>query len=91
MTDELMEDIYLTLMGQLIPEAEVPGVENAFARGGECLGLLEDIYSARDRVLDRLGIVGEDPDLEIMVSGYEEMLEIIGLNMFRLGYSWREE
>ena len=90
MTDELLDDIYFTLTGQLIPEAEIPGIENAFAEGEECDIILGDIYDARDALLERLGIVGEDRDLEIMVSGYERMLKMIGQKMFLLGMTFRE-
>ena len=36
MNDSILEDIYYTLIGELVPECQVPGVENAFASGGIC-------------------------------------------------------
>lgn len=88
MTEKEMRDIYFTLTGQLIPVAEVPGVPDAFAEGSFCARLLEEIYDARNRLLDRLGVVDEDADLECILSGYEEMQEYLCLEMFRLGQRW---
>lgn len=87
MTDKEIQRIYLTLTGQLIPGAEVPGVPDAFCEGSECDRLLDEIYEARNRVQERLG--GEDDaDLERILGGYEAMQEVLCLEMFRLGLRW---
>ena len=85
MTNEEILDIYLTLTGQLIPEAAVPGVPDAFAEGTACTRLLEDTYDARDRIELRLGVT-DDWDLECMIRGFEGMQAILCMEMFRLGF-----
>lgn len=77
MNEQDIEDIYLTLTDQLIPEAAVPGVENAFKEGLPCRILL-----------DELGQQDEDQDLEIILSNYERIQQLLCLQMFRLGWKW---
>ena len=85
MTPEMLDDIYDTLIGQMVPGAEVPGFPNLFAEGTKCDLLLGEIYAARDRLLDRLEIDDEDRDLEIMLSRFEQLMRIVAQKTFLYG------
>ena len=50
------EAVYETLMGELIEEYQVPGIENMFQCGSKCELLYQDMRQAYNRLLDRLGI-----------------------------------
>ncbi len=67
---DFFEDYYNTLLGLLVEEARVPGVENAFAPGSVCQAAYENMRAAGRRICQRLG-VEEDPDLEGVVSSME--------------------
>lgn len=88
MNEQDIEDIYLTLTDQLIPEAAVPGVENAFKEGLPCRILLDELGQAHWRLLERFGQQDEDQDLEIILSNYERIQQLLCLQMFRLGWKW---
>lgn len=81
----LGEAVYLTLTGELIPEAALPGVENAFGENGCCFSLMEELGRAELRLLDRLGQRLEDPDLEIILANCQRIQELLCLEMFWLG------
>ena len=48
---------------------------------------MEQAYAARDRLGERLGVdPAGDPDLEALVSGFEEMSRVCGKLMYHRGY-----
>ena len=65
--NDSLEDIYLTLCGELAAEARVPGVENAFANGSLCEKQCRNLRQAYDRLLLRLGERDEDADVEDII------------------------
>lgn len=79
------EDIYFTVLGELASEYAVPGVENAYAPGGECDRLYNEICQARDRLYQRLGVQDEDPDVEIILGNHLLIQRILCEKMFRCG------
>ncbi len=79
------DDFYETLIGVLIPEARVAGVENAFAPGEVCDLAYEDMRRAYERLLDRLGVRDEDPDLDTIVSDMEIIQKDLCRRMYRMG------
>ena len=79
------EDVYHTLTGEILPEYALPGVENAFAPGQPCRAAEDRLYQARDRILARLGVSGEDEDLEQMLGAFYEMQIYLCREMYRLG------
>lgn len=79
------ENVYNTLMGDLLDEYVIPGVENAFANGSRCTQLYSQIYWANQRLCTRLGKVEEDPDVELIINNFLEMNRILCLEMYRYG------
>ena len=91
MNETLLDDIYWTLLGELIPEAAIPGVPNLFATGSPCAEAYARMRKAYERLCLRLGFDEdyEDRDLDIMVSSLEDIQETLAKEMFRLGMAHR--
>ena len=79
------EAVYETLSGIAGPEYSVPGVENMYADGSDCLQLYEQMRVAYDRVLARLDLMDEDPDIEEMILLMEKMQQRMCLRMYEIG------
>lgn len=80
-----IQDIYDTLCGDLLPDACVPGVENAFAPGSACERLYAEACDAREQVCQRLGVRDEDPDLERVFSALLDIARELSFHMYLLG------
>ena len=79
------EQIYGTLLGELLPEYAVPGIEDAFAPGSFCDKKYAEMRDAYQRLCLRLGVRDEDPDLEIIVDSLTDIQHCLAEKMFRLG------
>ena len=79
------EDIYRTLWGEIHGEYAVAGVENAFADGSECDRLYAELSQAYERLRDRLGVVDEDMDVEVIIGNMLTMQRILCEKMFLYG------
>jgi len=82
---EKFEDIYLSLLGCLIPEYAVPWVDNAFATGALCDQEYERMRRAYERLCARLGVAPEDEDgdLNTMVDAMESIQEDLCLHLYQ--------
>ena len=80
-----IEDVYDTLCGEVHGEYAVPGVENAYIDGGECDRLYNEMSQAYERLRDRLGVVDEDMDAEIMINSLLAIQRILCEKMFLYG------
>lgn len=80
-----IEDIYMTLCGEIEEANAVPGVENAYADGSQCDRLYTDIYQAYQRLCQRLGVEDEDADVEIIIDSLCRIQEILCEKMFHYG------
>ena len=85
MNEEL---IYLSVIGELVEP--LPGIPNAFAPGQRCDVLYQQIYEARCRLCQRLG-VEEDPDVEQILDSFFEINRELCLEMYLLGTSQKAE
>ena len=85
MKNDIFEDVYLTMLGELGEAYQLPGVENAFAPGGECDRLYGELTDARNRLQARLGLREEDPDLELIFNHFHSIQHILCEKMFRYG------
>ena len=55
--------------------------------GGELAPLIEQVYEARNRLSERLGVdAGDDEDFELLVSGFEDFARACGKLMYHYGY-----
>ena len=79
------EEVYATMCGNLISGFRIVGVENAFAEGKDCDRWLRDAYEARDRVRERLGVNGEDEDLECILNSLLCIEHTLCLKMYEYG------
>ena len=57
------------------------------SEGGELAPLIEQIYAARNRLCEKTGLEPDtDPDVELLVSGFEDLARVCGGLMYRYGY-----
>lgn len=82
-TQSFIEDVYDSLMGELI--IPVPEVEYAFAKDSKCDLLYRDVMDAYERLRIRLGKEDEDDDCEIIINSLLNISRILGLKMFEYG------
>jgi hypothetical protein len=80
-----LEDIYYTLLGEMSPPYAVPGIENAYAPGGECDQYYNEAMEAYQRLRERLGVQDEDEDIEIILGNFLGIQRILCEKMFRYG------
>lgn len=85
MGERLIEEVYDTLKVVLISQARVEGVENAFEAGGECERAYGRMLDAYERLCQRLGVVDEDDDVEIIIRSLMEIEGILSRKMFAYG------
>jgi len=88
---DIIDDIYYSMLGQIVPEESISWVENAFSAGSNCEENLIKIYAARDRLLERLGICEEDEDLECILDSFLTNQYILCRKMFFYGLHYRED
>ena len=79
------DDIYESMLGLRLPEACVPGVEDAFSEGSLCQREYDRMRSAYERLCTRLGAGDEDPDLNTMVNALEAIQQELCERMYRFG------
>lgn len=85
MHESFPEQVYNTLNGFYRPEWNIPGVENAFQEGKPCMQLYSAARDAYSRLCDRLGVIDEDEDVEIIFDSFMQITKILSLKMFYYG------
>ena len=88
--NELAEQVYDTLCGNLLAAYELPWVENAFREDSLCDRAYGEMLDARDRICSRLG-KAEDEDTEIMINAMAKIQRELCLKMFHYGAVYAEE
>ena len=88
MNTEKIENIYLTLIGQMEDAFCVPGVENLFAEGSECDCSYTQMLDAYGRLRERLGVDDEDADVEQIINALRKIEKIISMRMFEYGMNF---
>ena len=66
------------------------GVENAFAEGSYCASCYHEISEAYERLRDRLGVVDEDEDVEIIIGAFENIQQELCCRMYSYGVQFGE-
>ena len=84
------EQVYETLLGDLIPEYSLDWVEDIFVSGHPCHEEYGRMLQAYGRVCQRLGTGEEDEDVEVIVDSLLSHCRIIALEMFRYGRLWEQ-
>ena len=85
MLDQFVDDVYMTLQGELISTAAVPGVENLFEEGKACFVYYENVLCAYARLCARLGADEEDSDVEEIIHNLMLITDILAKRMFEYG------
>lgn len=84
--EERWEIIYNQINGMNEPDV-CEWARDESSIDGEIGPLTELIYGARDRLCERLGLDPDaDPDLELLISGFESLSRACGKLMYRYGY-----
>lgn len=76
--EERWEFIYNQINGMLEPDV-CEWVKDETAEGGELGPLVAQIYGARDRLGERLGVdPAVDEDFELLIGGFEDFARVCG-------------
>ena len=79
---DIAELVYESLIGELVvPLRNVP---NAFENGSACERYYQEMLHAYARLRDRLGVVDEDADVEIIIDSMLAIQRELCLKMFDL-------
>ena len=82
---ERWEQVYEQINGTRFPDVW-DGISNEAGQDGLIGPLVEEIYRGRDRLCARTGISPDgDPDLEVMMDGFERLCRTCGMLMYRYG------
>lgn len=91
MNNNIAEDVYYSLLGQLIPEYAVPWVDDAFAMDSSCDQQYNRIHAAYTRLRERLEEEDEDADVEILIDAFLSIQEELCLKMFQYGVEYAKK
>ena len=80
-----MIDVLDTLRGNMTLESTIPNVENLYQEGKPYYQCYEDVFHAYERLRDRLGVIDEDEDVEIMINAFLDMETLVAEKMFFYG------
>ena len=86
-----VEWVYDTLNGQLAEGYELPGVETVFSEGSYCTEAYEQMREAYARLCERLGVVDEDKDVEIIIQSFECIQKEMCEKMYYYGAKFGNE
>jgi hypothetical protein len=86
---DYIDEIYDTLMDDLVPGAAVPWVASIWD-DGVCGPEWENVLLARERICARLG-VSEDPDVEQIIDAMMRIQRRAARRMFLYGMRFRNE
>lgn len=85
MTNAFIRDVLDTLRGNMTIQGAVPNVENLYQEGLPYFECYESIFRAYERLRERLGVVDEDADIEIIINAFLDMEIIMAEKMFLYG------
>ena len=85
MEENFATQVLHTVMGNMISEASIPGIEDIFEEGRIGDELYREVCEAHVRLLEKLGDVDEDADIEIMINNLLELVDVVGLAMYHYG------
>ena len=79
------------MLGEVTEDGAIVGIENAFAEGSDCAIQYEIMWDAYNRLLDRLGQRGEDPDVEIMRGALSAIQRELCYRIYQYGVLYGRE
>ena len=85
--EERWEIIFSKMNGEYVLDF-CEEVKDEFEKDGTLGPLVQQVYQARDRIADRLGVNADcDKDLALLIEGAEDFARTCGKLMYRYGYS----
>lgn len=90
MDERLMHWAYETMACHVIEKYRMPGVEDAFTEGSFCMERYKEALDAYERLCERLGVVDEDKDVEIMIHAFEAVQQELCYRMYHYGAMFGE-
>lgn len=87
---EISDQVYDTLLGNLIPAYRLPWVENIFEPGKPCHEAYGEMLRAYERLCERLGEADEDQDVEIIINSLLRYSKISAKKMFKYGMQYQK-
>ena len=91
MEEEQIDDIYLTMLGQLCHGPYVGKIENLYRDGGPGDVLYGEVYDTKNRLVRKLGGLDEDEDVEYIINTMMKIAQIEAYEMFRCGWRLAKE
>ena len=85
MADRFIDLVYQTVIGEMQPDFELTGVEDAFAPGSMCDNAYEEMLRAYEHIRNRLGVRDEEPDVETILHCMSVIQKEIAYQMYRYG------
>ena len=86
MDENEIENIYLTMQGDFPNSPPEEQVVNLYADGNVCDILYGEMFDAKLRVMEKLGNMDEDSDLEEMIYVLTQIARVEAFEMFRYGW-----
>lgn len=83
MKKEFIEEVYDSLQGVLVDP--LPGVQDLFEAGMPCALRYQQMLEAYGRLCDRLGVVDEDQDVEIIINALLANQRESSMKMYEYG------
>ena len=84
MEEALIDWVYMSVTGQLVQDAALPGVENAFGPGKRCDTLYSEMYDLLETRFDPENDA-DDPVLTEILNDMSAIQKDLCFRMFRLG------
>lgn len=88
--DPVEVQVYDTLVGNLIPECCLEWVENICVPGQPCYEEYRKMLEAYERLCQRLGVINEDSDVEIIINALLKRGRILAMEMFQYGRKYQK-
>jgi hypothetical protein len=85
MTSQFAIEVLDTLRGEMLPGYAVPNVENIYEEGKPYYQCYDDVFHAYERLRERLNVIDEDDDVEIIIHSFFKMERLIAEKMFFYG------
>lgn len=85
---DVFEEVYDSMLGQLVEECSLPWVNNIAYQGSEYEMDYSQMLEACQRLYDRLGVQDTDADVESIRCAYESMQKTVCRQMFANGAAY---
>lgn len=85
MSENFIQTVYFTMLGELDTKHCIPEVTNEFSTNMPCAQLYETVYAANRRICQKLGNVEEDRDIETIINSLLQIQQLLCFQMYKYG------